>query len=82
MLITRPARVQTPRERIQIDLRVGGRYALTMLLPDGSEFTIGYEIVELVEPERLVLRPVWDDVRMTVRRRHEDVSFVQPTLIS
>lgn len=61
MLITRPAHVRTPRERIQIDLRVGGHYALTMLLPDGSEFTIGYEIVELFELELLVLRSVWDE---------------------
>jgi uncharacterized protein YndB with AHSA1/START domain len=27
-----------------------------MLLPNGGEFTVGYEIVELVEPELLVLR--------------------------
>src|SRR5439155_1192201 len=49
--------MDTPRERIRIDLRVGGRYELTMVQRDGSaEFTIGYEIVELVEPELIVLR--------------------------
>ena len=52
-----PAGMRTPREKIQIDLRVGGRYELTMVSPDGDrEFSIGYEIVELSPPELLVLR--------------------------
>jgi uncharacterized protein YndB with AHSA1/START domain len=51
-----PANFDTPRERIHIDLRVGGRYELTMVRPGGGEFAIGYEIVELVEPELIVLR--------------------------
>jgi uncharacterized protein YndB with AHSA1/START domain len=52
-----PERFATPRERIRIDLRVGGRYELTMVSRDsGAEFAIGYEIVELVEPELVVLR--------------------------
>jgi len=52
-----PEHFDTPREKIRIDLRVGGRYELTMLRRDtGAEFTIGYEIIELVEPELLVLR--------------------------
>jgi uncharacterized protein YndB with AHSA1/START domain len=52
-----PEHFETPRERIQIDLRVGGRYELTMVeRGGGAEFAIGYEIVELVEPERIVLR--------------------------
>src|SRR2546430_15252036 len=49
--------METPRERINIDLRVGGRYELTMVRRDGGgEFAIGYEIIELVEPELIVLR--------------------------
>jgi uncharacterized protein YndB with AHSA1/START domain len=52
-----PAHMDTPRERIRIDLRVGGRYELTMIRRDGAgEFSIGYEILELSEPELLVLR--------------------------
>jgi len=52
-----PEHFNTPRERIRIDLRVGGRYELTMVQRDGTgEFSIGYDIVELVEPELLVLR--------------------------
>ena len=52
-----PEHMDTPRERIQIDLRVGGRYELTMVQRGGgSEFAIGYEILELVEPELIVLR--------------------------
>ena len=52
-----PAQFDTPRDRIKIDLRVGGRYELTMVQRDGgAEFAIGYDILELVEPELLVLR--------------------------
>ena len=52
-----PEHFDTPRERIHIDPRVGGRYELTMVQRDsGAEFSIGFEIVELVEPELLVLR--------------------------
>jgi len=47
----------TPRDRIRIDLRVGGRYELTMVMRDGgTEFPVGYEILELAEPELLVMR--------------------------
>jgi uncharacterized protein YndB with AHSA1/START domain len=52
-----PEHFDTPRERIHIDLRVGGRYELTMVQRGGGrEFPIGYEIVELVAPELIVLR--------------------------
>jgi uncharacterized protein YndB with AHSA1/START domain len=38
-------------------LRIGGRYELTMVRRDGGgEFAIGYDIVELVEPQLIVLR--------------------------
>ncbi len=52
-----PEQLDTPRERIRIDPRVGGRYELTMVQRDGGgEFAIGYDIIEFVEPELLVLR--------------------------
>ena len=52
-----PEQFDTPRERIHIDLRVGGRYELTMIQRgSGAEFAIGYDILELVEPELIVLR--------------------------
>jgi uncharacterized protein YndB with AHSA1/START domain len=51
-----PDSMETPRRRIRIDLRVGGRYELTMVRGDGGEMRIGYEIIELREPELLVLR--------------------------
>jgi uncharacterized protein YndB with AHSA1/START domain len=52
-----PDGFDTPRDRIRIDPRVGGRYELTMVQrSSGAEFPIGYDIVELVEPELLVLR--------------------------
>jgi uncharacterized protein YndB with AHSA1/START domain len=66
-----PAHFDTPRDRIHIDLRVGGRYELTMVQRDGgAEFGIGYEIVELVEPERN--RPtVGPDARGGHARSHD-----------
>jgi uncharacterized protein YndB with AHSA1/START domain len=52
-----PEGFDAPRDRIRIDPRAGGRYELTMVQRDGgAEFSIGYDIVELVEPELLVLR--------------------------
>ena len=52
-----PEHFDTPLERIHIDLRVGGRYELTMVQRDsGAEFAIGFDILELVEPELIVLR--------------------------
>src|ERR671934_261387 len=52
-----PEQFDAPRERIHIDLRVGGRWELAMVQRGGgAEFTIGYEILEVVEPELLVLR--------------------------
>jgi uncharacterized protein YndB with AHSA1/START domain len=52
-----PEHFDTPREKVRIDLRVGGRYELTMVQRDsGAEHAVGYDIVELKEPELLVLR--------------------------
>jgi uncharacterized protein YndB with AHSA1/START domain len=52
-----PEQMDTPRDRINIDLRVGGRWELTMVRRDGGgEFSIGYDILELVEPELIVMR--------------------------
>jgi uncharacterized protein YndB with AHSA1/START domain len=52
-----PEHFDTPRDRIHIDLRVGGRYELTMVeRSSGAEYPVHYEIVELVEPELIVLR--------------------------
>jgi len=53
-----PEQMEAPRERIKIEPRVGGRWELTMVRRDGGdgEFSIGYEILELVEPELIVLR--------------------------
>jgi uncharacterized protein YndB with AHSA1/START domain len=52
-----PDHMNIPHKKIRIDLRVGGRWELTMVQPGGdAEFAIGYEILELVEPELIVLR--------------------------
>jgi len=52
-----PAHMEVPRDSVRIDARVGGRWEVTMVPRGGGDvFAISYEIVELVEPERLVMR--------------------------
>jgi uncharacterized protein YndB with AHSA1/START domain len=52
-----PEHFDAPREKVYIDLRVGGRWDVTMVQRDtGNEFPASYEIIELVEPELIVLR--------------------------
>ncbi|SDQ07133.1 SRPBCC family protein [Virgibacillus salinus] len=52
-----PAGFQTPKESIDIDLRVGGWFNICMVqINTGTEIWIQHEIIELVEPRLLVLR--------------------------
>jgi uncharacterized protein YndB with AHSA1/START domain len=52
-----PEGFETPRESVEIDLREGGRFNLRMVQGgSGMVHQIPYEIVELVEPELLVLK--------------------------
>ena len=52
-----PEHFDTPVDKVHVELRVGGRYELTMVQRDtGAEHPIRYEIVEFVAPELLVLR--------------------------
>jgi uncharacterized protein YndB with AHSA1/START domain len=52
-----PAGFDTPRERVTIDLRVGGRYELEMVQKEsGAAFPVRYEIIELDPPRLLVLK--------------------------
>jgi uncharacterized protein YndB with AHSA1/START domain len=52
-----PDGFDTPRETIAIDLRAGGRFHVRMVRRgSGAEYWIRYEILELVEPELLVLK--------------------------
>lgn len=52
-----PASMTIPRESVRIQARVGGRWEVTMVPKAGGDgFAIGYEIVELVEPDLLVMR--------------------------
>jgi uncharacterized protein YndB with AHSA1/START domain len=49
-----PEGFETPRESIEIELRVGGRYALEMVRGD-ARHPVRYEITELDPPRLLVL---------------------------
>jgi uncharacterized protein YndB with AHSA1/START domain len=51
-----PEGFATPRETVEIDLRVGGRFELGMVQrSSGAAFPVRYEIVELDPPRLLVL---------------------------
>jgi uncharacterized protein YndB with AHSA1/START domain len=55
--VVRPRALRHAARADHIDLRVGGRYELTTVQRDGgAEFAIGYDILELVESELIVLR--------------------------
>jgi len=51
-----PQGMDIPRDSVVIDARVGGRFELRMTRSESFEMGLAYEIVELVEPELLVLR--------------------------
>lgn len=52
-----PAGFDTPRDSVEIDLRVGGRFSLRMVQgASGMQYRLRYEVVELREPELLVLK--------------------------
>ena len=80
-----PAHFDTPRERIHIDLRVGGRYELTMVQRDSrAEFAIGYR-ARGVGTDRPTLRPdatgrdarAHDHARGIQRPRRQDADDAQ-----
>lgn len=54
-----PHEVVTKEGTTRIDLREGGSYAYTMVIPDGTEYPTGGEYLEVREPERL--RFTWAD---------------------
>jgi uncharacterized protein YndB with AHSA1/START domain len=49
-----PRQVESPREFVRIDARVGGTYEYKMIAPDASEYPTAGQYLEVVEPERLV----------------------------
>jgi uncharacterized protein YndB with AHSA1/START domain len=52
-----PEHVDIPRDKIHIDARVGGRWEVTMVQRGGGRaMALGYEILELVEHELIVMR--------------------------
>ena len=51
-----PGGFDIPRERVEIDPRVGGRYHMVMVAPGGKEYPVRQEILELDEPGLIVLR--------------------------
>jgi len=44
----------------EVDLRVGGRYRLSMIDGDGVETIVGGEYVEVLRPARLAFTWSWD----------------------
>lgn len=54
-----PQEVVTPRESVQIDARVGGRYRYTMVHAEHGSFPIVGEYLQVEEPHRLIF--TWTD---------------------
>lgn len=50
-----PAHFDVPRDSINVDLRPGGRYDLTMVHPSGAEYPVRQEVLEVTPPSLLVL---------------------------
>jgi uncharacterized protein YndB with AHSA1/START domain len=51
-----PTDFAVPSDSVNIDLRPGGRYDLTMVDPSGNEYPVRQEILEVDPPSMLVLR--------------------------
>jgi len=49
-----PRGLDTPRESVHIDARIGGRYSYTMVAPDGAEYPTTGRYREITPPARLV----------------------------
>jgi len=49
-----PRGVETPRESVHIDARVGSRYSYTMIAPDGTEYPTTGIYREITPPQRMV----------------------------
>ena len=46
---------------VQLDVRVGGRYRITMQQPDGERLSVGGVYQEVRPPERLAYTWLWED---------------------
>ena len=51
-----PEHFHVPLDSVNVDLRQGGRYDLTMVDPGNNEYPVRQEILEVSTPELLVLR--------------------------
>lgn len=51
-----PEHFHVPLDSVNVDLRQGGRYDLTMVDPGNNEYPVRQEILEVSPPELLVLR--------------------------
>jgi uncharacterized protein YndB with AHSA1/START domain len=51
-----PEHFHVPADSVNVDLRPGGRYDLTMVDPAGTEYPVRQEVVEVDPPSLLVLR--------------------------
>ena len=50
-----PKGIETPRESVHIDARLGGAYRYTMIAPDGTEYPTVGTYREITPPERIVM---------------------------
>ncbi len=55
-----------PADSVAIDLRVGGRFTLTTVAPDGSSHPLAFVYTELDEPERIGLHEPLTGILTTI----------------
>jgi uncharacterized protein YndB with AHSA1/START domain/predicted enzyme related to lactoylglutathione lyase len=59
--------------KVTVDLRVGGRYSITMLMSDGERWTVGGVYREIVPPQRIVCTWEW---------KEDDPALAKETLLT
>ncbi|HET7744728.1 MAG TPA: SRPBCC domain-containing protein [Gaiellaceae bacterium] len=61
---------------VELDLRVGGRYRITMQPPDGDAFHLRGEFREVEPPRRVVYTFEWEEPDPDDRETVAELSFV------
>ena len=68
-----PAGFTTPA--LELDVRLGGRFRITMQPPEGEEFHLAGEFTELDPPARLAYTFLWEEPHPDDRETHVTLSL-------
>lgn len=65
---------------IRMDVRTGGSYTITMLMPDGERWNVGGTYREVRQPERLVMTWRWEEDKP--EDEHDTLLTVSSTILT